>query len=134
MRPTPRISLTMAKVGHRTSPQTGFHSADTALAVTSNPARYSSRRENPYWSRDYGHSVRRPCGTTIYDLGAQVSLKSVLGKQDTLVVFVRHYGCIFCRSRLAGLGEHMEAKRRHRVLVIGNGGSDGGGFRRRDRP
>ena len=61
---------------------------------------------------------------TIYDLeGAQVSLKSVLGKQDTLVVFVRHYGCIFCRSRLAGLGEHMEAfeKEGIRVLVIGNG-------------
>ena len=27
--------------------------------------------------------------------GEEVPLKSVLGEQDTLVVFVRHFGCIF---------------------------------------
>ena len=62
--------------------------------------------------------------TVVFDLkGEEVPLKSVLGEQDTLVVFVRHFGCIFCRTRLAGLDEHIAAFEDVgiKVMVVGNG-------------
>ena len=60
----------------------------------------------------------------VFDLeGTKITLKSILGDQDTLVVFVRHFGCIFCRTRLVGLSEHIAAFEDAgiKAIVVGNG-------------
>ena len=55
--------------------------------------------------------------------GEAVTFKSLYQDRRTMVVFVRHFGCIFCRERLAELAAclpRLEAEGM-RAVVIGNG-------------
>ena len=55
--------------------------------------------------------------------GSDVAFRTLVEGKRTLVVFVRHFGCIFCRSRLAKLRQHNRALTAAdvNVVVIGNG-------------
>ena len=62
--------------------------------------------------------------TTIYSAEGQETLFSDLySTSRVLVVFVRHFGCIFCRQRLGDLGDVVAelAETDTQVAVIGNG-------------
>ena len=55
--------------------------------------------------------------------GASEPLASLLCGRDTVVVFIRHFGCIFCREQVLRLKDRLPdiTARGYGVLVIGQG-------------
>lgn len=64
-----------------------------------------------------------PRGTVIDPDGNPVELASLWAVQPALLVFLRHFGCIFCRARLAQLEQHYDqfAALNVRVAAVGIG-------------
>jgi peroxiredoxin len=56
--------------------------------------------------------------------GREIRLGSLWAARPAVVIFLRHYGCIFCREHVAQLSEHEEALRTKGVALaaIGMGG------------
>ena len=52
-----------------------------------------------------------------------IKFSTIYQHQTTLIVFVRHFGCIFCRERVASLAETLPLLESHHLnaVVIGNG-------------
>lgn len=55
--------------------------------------------------------------------GSPVALRSLWQQQATILVFVRHFGCIFCREHIAEVEKHLDDIRSAGgdALAIGNG-------------
>lgn len=63
------------------------------------------------------------------------TLRDQLGEGPTLLVFLRHFGCVFCRETLATLREHSGADDFPPVLFFFQGSpTEGRAFLRRDWP
>ena len=62
--------------------------------------------------------------TTIKD--ESMSFSSIYADRPTLIFFVRHFGCIFCRERVSSLKEALPLLESHQLgaCVIGNGSTD----------
>jgi peroxiredoxin len=57
--------------------------------------------------------------TVLDETGAAVSLGAFWARRPTVLAFVRHLGCIFCRQQVAGLSKRApEIERRGGVLVV----------------
>ena len=62
--------------------------------------------------------------TTVLDLdGNAVPFSTLYAEGPTMIVFVRHFGCIFCRERIRDLTACMEQLKEngYDAVVIGNG-------------
>ena len=61
--------------------------------------------------------------TILNTVGDALPFSNLYAEQTTLVVFVRHFGCIFCRERLADLAEALPLLEAHGMgaVAIGNG-------------
>ena len=73
---------------------------------------------------DFGKMSAELSACTVHTLdGADVEFASLLGEKSTLILFVRHFGCIFCRSRLAGLQQYQSELEASdiKAVVVGNG-------------
>jgi hypothetical protein len=63
------------------------------------------------------------------------SLRDQLGAELTLLVFLRHFGCIFCRETIAELRDASRARGYPRVIFFFQGTpTEGRAFLRRDWP
>ncbi len=52
-----------------------------------------------------------------------INFSTIYQRQTTLIFFVRHFGCLFCRERVASLAEALPLLTTHHLnaVVIGNG-------------